>query len=305
MTRQALFAGLLLTAGMLGLGPAASATEGAEVMAEGTFVYQRLPLYQASWPSVEDGTKDLELPLVGMPANGTSEDDGHGILPLKLRWLPGHRLVFEDGGEATTAPFLELAANVASGLGLDLRWELGSFVVRREEGLRALAVQSVYSPGNTRYFTQTEARWTVCLVEPSTDQVPADLTIRAASCQETPFDVSSFVWQVEYAPEARWMHAAVDSEGERGFRTRSIPLLRDHDGDGYTDFVLWRRFEVSVAAVRQRAMTDDAAEYELERDELWLVRYDPASRAFADPTPISGPVPDAALGIYQALMGSL
>lgn len=251
--------------------------------------YLRLPLYQCTWPALEDNGKQVQLPKAA--EQGTAEQDAL----LQMEWFEDGQLAFWLR-DKTSSPFLTLAESSASGFELDRRGELGRFTIHRGDGLEALAIRSVYSPGNTRSFSQTEAQWTVCVLEPKA---------RAESCQETALDVSSFVWQVGYAPEARWMHGAVDSEGERGFKTVSIPLLRDHDGDGYTDLVLWRRFEVSPEATSEAATPEDDAPFELHRDELWLVRYEPASRSFTQPTLISGPTPAAELATYHELLGSL
>ncbi len=303
MTRHLLW-GLYRATAMLAMLLAGSSALGQEVEAEGDVAYRRMALYLGNWPNPESQSKDLELPASNKAGHNSME-----AVPLRLRWLSDGHLGFSYGTTASP-PFLELAENSASGFGLEPQGRVGRFVVRRDEGIEAVAIQSVYSPGNTRYFTQTETRWTVCLVEPTDGESPdgdgqAAAAIRGRPCQESQPDLSSFVWQIDHAPEARWMHAAVDSEGKRGFRTVSIPLLRDHDGDGYTDFVLWRRFEVSAAAVTPQAVTDDAAEFEVERHELWLLRYDPEARAFAEPLLISGPTPAASLATYQALLGSL
>lgn len=268
---------------------------GADTTSQEAVSYQRLPIYQIGWPKLDAQIKEVTLPAT---------QQGREVL-LHLEWSSNYDLVFRLGSDPAPSIFLKLPEGSSSGIALERQGQLAWFRVQEDKQLEAIAIRSTYSSGNTRYFTQTEERWTVCVVELPTDGHRDIPKSHRTSCQETPVDTSSFVWQQQYAPEARWTHEAVDTEGERGFQTVSIPLLRDHDGDGYSDLVFWRRFEVSREAMSEEAEPQEAPSFGLDRDELWLMRYVPESHSFFEPILISGPAPDLELATYHELSGSL
>lgn len=294
MTNHHLCHGLNPAAVVLSMLLVVSPAVGDKSNAEDTTSYRRLARYLAAWPMLDAPEKEIAL-----PGDGEAE-----VVPLRLQWS-SDQLEFAIRGVEDPVPFLEVPESNASGLGIDRQGEIGRFPVQLAEGLEAILIQSVYSPGNVRYFTETEAQWTVCVVERHGVEVDSSVEFRVGACRSAHVDRTSFVWEVGHAPEARWMHVLVDSDGGRGFSSESIPLLRDHDGDGYTDLVLWQRFEVSAAAVSQETDIDDSAEFELNHSKLWLLRFDPQVRAFAEPVVISGPAPAEELAAYQALLGSL
>ncbi len=211
------------------------------------------------------------------------------VLETEVR---AEELVFRFAGEPAGEPFLELARVDDHG-GLSERAVACTVALRASEGLAAVAIAYKYSVGS-RFATQTGAHWSICVVEGFGGAVaPAAQGPRVSSCHTTPADRTNAVAAIGYAPQKRWMQHAVDEDGP-GYFSGTRLLLRDHDGDGYVDLLLWRRQEESAPAVTETEMTDDTAINRRVLEELLLLRFDPEARAFSDPSPIDLTLPPEA-----------
>lgn len=251
----------------------------------------------------------FDLPASGQPPRPVelAADETGPALALRVENVYGGGVAFRLDVEGAEAPFLQLPA--CRGVGcLWHRAAVGRFAVRVSEGLGAILLRYAHSVGS-RYSSEGVWGWSICVVERD-DGSDGRSETRVVSCRDTPGDETSIVGAQGLAPKDRWRYFAADTEGEPAHYSDTLPLLRDHDGDGYTDVVLWRRHYRSAPALTEERMTEEERkgeppdDFEIVREETLLLRFDPPSRAFGDPRPVTLPPPPEAWWLEQPPLGA-
>ncbi|MEM7350792.1 MAG: hypothetical protein AAF657_08300 [Acidobacteriota bacterium] len=276
---------LLFSAGLL----LAPAVDGGELPAEIQRPYQRLATSQIDLPMrPSEPVELLDLAL----------DDTTAPLPLTAELGEG-AVGFFLAGDSTSGPFLEVPTDNAFA-SLTFRAQIGTFAIRAPKRLMGLVVGFEYSVGS-RYADEIESHWSICVVHWPGDAKPPGKANRArvASCHTTPGDRTNAILALDYAPEARWMHGAVDEDGP-AYAARTKVFLRDHDDDGYLDPLLYQREERSAPALTEEEMeARELPDYELVRQQLLHLRFDPDTLRFGEPVPVELAMPPLSWWLFD------
>ncbi len=162
---------------------------------------------------------------------------------------------------------------------------LASFPVGPSSGLEAFVWQYVVGSG-LRYEDYRTTYLVLCLL---------DRGHPIGSCQTQKVAETSIHKEVHSQPEDVWLYWSADADRPTRATESDVRLLvRDGDGDGFDDLVIWRRTCGALAIADSAARERDPKTFEgkvecnldfvLERDERLWMRFDPTHRTFEAPT---------------------
>ncbi len=159
---------------------------------------------------------------------------------------------------------------------------IASFPIRGDGGLEAVLWEYAVNGGGM-HFDFNKTYLAVCVLEKG---------VLLGECRVEEVAHADVALYRKTSPEDRWLYWALDST-EKATKSDVRLLLRDHDGDGFRDLVVWRRQCRSISFSEAAARESDPKTFEgkvecdldfvLEGEELLWMRFDPKLRAFSDP----------------------
>lgn len=161
---------------------------------------------------------------------------------------------------------------------------LATFPIQASAGLEAVVWVYVIGSG-LRYEDFRTTYLAVCVL---------DRGVLVGSCRTEAVAETSVHVEIQTQPEAVWLYWAADADQpKRATRSDVRLLVRDQDGDGFADLVIWRRtcgsLSIADSAARERDPKTFAGKIEcnldfvLVSDECLVLRFDPNRRTFDAP----------------------